>query len=104
MHLRKRSFYDACEIDIEPAIHIRRKAGLHAYFGSTEVHGFFDTSKDFIIGKKVSLLVPIRPAECAKTAVLDADVGEVDVSIDDISDDVTYLLASKFIGGQHQHL
>src|SRR6185369_3563616 len=101
VHLRNGSFYDAREIDVEPSVRIWRKAGLHANLSGTQIYCFFDPANDLIVRKKVSLFVPVRTAERAKTAVLDAHVGKVDIAVDDIGNDVAYLLASKFIGRKH---
>ena len=48
------------------------------------------------------MLVPIGAAESAKTAVLDADVREVDVAIDDVGDDVADLSLPQFVGCHEQ--
>ncbi len=47
-------------------------------------------SNYFLGGKKVSFLFSKIAAEGAKTALLDADVGKVDVSVDDVGDGVAH--------------
>src|SRR2546425_190991 len=54
---------------------------------------------------RISADVPgsVVAAEGAERAVLDADVGEVDVAVDDVGDDVTRLAAPQLIGDARHH-
>ena len=50
--------------------------------------------------QEVALLLAVVAAERAEAAVLDADVGEVDVAIDDVGDDVAGLAAAQLVGDE----
>ena len=53
---------------------------------------------DLLDGQEVSLLAAPGPRERAEAARLDADVGEVDVAVDDVADLVADLRAAEVIG------
>ena len=49
--------------------------------------------------QEVALFLAVVAAERAEGAVLDADVGEVDVAVDHVGDDVADLLGAQLVGG-----
>src|SRR5581483_1500969 len=51
---------------------------------------------------KVGVRLARRAAEGAEATADEADVGEVDVAVDDISDRVADAMAADVIGGEHQ--
>ena len=51
---------------------------------------------------EVSILLARRAAEGAEAAPYKADIGEVDVSIDDVGDHLTNAFAPDAIGGKNQ--
>ena len=52
------------------------------------------------IGQEVTFFGEMAAAEGAKAALLDADIGKIDVAIDDVADYVADGLGAQVIGGR----
>src|SRR5688572_22307820 len=76
-------------------LQIRMNAALHQDTGATESDRFFDLFVDHMIRKNVSLRVALYPVERTERAKLLADIGVVDVAIDDIADDIIRMPADS---------
>ena len=61
-------------------------------------HASLRAADDLGYGQEVSFLLPVVAAEGAEAAALDADVGEVDVAVDHVGDQVAHGAATKLVG------
>ena len=68
------------EIGVQPA--------LHQDAGAAQVERLLDLGKDGFLGQNVALGVAHRPVERAEAAIFGAEVGVVDIAVDDIRDHV----------------
>ena len=84
MNARHSRLHGTRQLDIETAVHIRRKSCLHANFGGTHVHGFLRAADDLLKGQKVAFFVAVCTAEGAESAMLHADIREVHIAVDDV--------------------
>ena len=92
----------AREIDVVAAVQLRRQPGLDADLGARRDPTPPRAPHDLLDGQEVALLLAVVAAERAEAAVLDADVGEVDVAVDDVGDDVADLAPAQLVGGEGQ--
>ncbi len=88
----------AGEVDVVVAVHLGGKAGLDAHLGGAQIPGLAGTADDFFDGEEVGLLLAMVAREGAEAAVLDADVGEVDVAVDDVGHHVPHAAAPQLVG------
>ena len=72
---------------------------MDADFAGAQIARFGGAPDDLFDGQKVAFFREMAAAEGAKAALLDADVGEVDVAIDDVADDIADGLGAQLIGG-----
>ena len=92
----------AHQVDVEPAVELGGKAGLDAHLGRAELPRFAGAAHDLLGRQEVALFLAVVAAERAEGAVLDADVGEVDVAVHDVGDDVAGLPLAQLVGRGHQ--
>src|SRR5215471_20585121 len=97
-------FHGGRELDVEVSIHVGRQAGLNANFGRAHFNGLAHATKNLIQWKQVSLFAAIGAAECAKPAMLHADVREVDIAIDHIRNNFSDLTPPQFVSGGNGRL
>ena len=98
--LGQRRLDRAAEIDVEAAVELGRQPGLDADLGGAQLPGLLRAAHHLVDGQEVALLLAVVAAEGAEAAVLDADVGEVDVAVDDVGDDVARLPAAQLVGDE----
>ena len=91
MHLGHGGLDGPAEVDVVRAVELGGQPRLDAHLGGAHLPGLHGAADDFLQGKEVSLLLAVVAAEGAEGAVLDAHVGEVDVAIDDVGDEVAGL-------------
>src|SRR5262249_12950995 len=77
---------------------------LNAHFSGSEGLGLERAPDDFVDVEEVSLFAALSSREGAETARLGADIGEVDVSIDDVADLVADLPAPELIRGRQERV
>ena len=98
VHLRQGFLDGGAEADVQIALHLGRQAGLDAYLGGAVIPRFLGAADDFLDGEVVALLFAEIAAEGAEAATLDADIGEIDVAVDDVGGDVAHGAAAQFVG------
>src|SRR5262249_24822805 len=98
VHLRQGRLDGAAEIDVVRAVELRGQTRLDAHFGGTHLPGFHGAAYHLVEGQEVAFLLAVVAGESAEGAVLDAHVGEVDVPVHHVSDDVTCLPAAHLVG------
>src|SRR2546422_1937688 len=92
----------AREVDVVAPVELRRQPGLDADLGRAELPRLPRAPDDLVEGQQVPLLLAVVAAERAEAAVLDADVGEVDVAVDDVRHDVADLPAAQLVGDERE--
>ena len=102
MHLRK-ALLDAAEERLEPVdFEIGMNAALHEHTGAAHLDGFGDLLVDLIKVEEVALFAARTldgRIEGAERAVLGADVGVIDVAVDDVADNAVGMkLAADGVG------
>src|SRR5262249_41251773 len=102
MKLRRSSLQCLDQMQVKTPIQARGQACLNADLGRAQRLRLQGSADDFLDLQKVSLFTSLSSGEGAESAGLDADVGEVDVAVDDVADFVADLSASQLIGGGQQ--
>src|SRR3972149_2226851 len=102
MERRQRFFQCPAEFDVMPTVHAGRQAGLNANFGGAEVISFLGAPNDFLERQEIAFLGQMTAAEGAEAAGLDANVGKIDVAVNDVGDHVARGARAKMIGGGDQ--
>ena len=74
-------------------------AALHAELGGAELDRLVDPRGEVLLGDLVGVGRALALAEAAEGAADDADVGEVDVAVDDERDPVPGQLGPQLVGG-----
>src|SRR5207302_2760071 len=98
------AFDGAQEVAVEKAVEVAGKAALNANFGGAAVPGFLGAAHDLFEGERVGI-GGLRPAaKSAKAAANEANVGEINVAVDDVSDGLAGGLAPQIIRDSHQRL
>jgi hypothetical protein len=88
MQVDGKSLFDGAEQVLVPFdLEIGMKSALHEDAGAAEVEGLLDLLKDHFLRQNVAFCVSHGPVEGAKAAILGAEVGVVDIAIDDVGDD-----------------
>ena len=77
---------------------------LNADLRRAQIPGLTRTRHDVIEAAVVGILVVLMTREAAEAAAHVADVGEVDVAIDDVGDLVAHVLGTRQIRDAAQHL
>ena len=90
------------QVAVIKRLKLARQAALHADFARAEFPGFKGATLNFIEGMKVRIRLARRAAEGAEAATDEADVREVDVAVDDVSNHLADALAAYAVGGKHQ--
>ena len=62
------------------------QAALHQHARTAQIEGFLNLGEDGFLGKNITFGVAQRPVECAEGAVFGAEVGVIDIAIDDVGD------------------
>ena len=100
--IRQVGFQLAGQVDVEGAFHLGGQPGLDADLGRAEVRCLPCAADDLVEREEVALLLAEVAAERAEAAPFDADVGEVDVAVDDVGDAVAVDLPAQFVRRGHQ--
>ena len=87
------------QIAILEGRHIGIDAALHADFRRPARHGVGDLRQDGVVGMVVGVGFPFLALEAAELAADEADIGEVDVAIDDVGDFFADVLGAREVGG-----
>ena len=98
MHLGHARFDRAQQIEVVVAGQVGVDPALDAHFGRAPVPRFLRARGDLVVGQevRVGIVAPLR--ECAEAASHVTDVREVDVSVDDVRDDVADGVAPHVVG------
>src|SRR5512140_3048095 len=89
----------AQEVEIPVERDVRIVPALHEDLDRAHLFRFVDLGADLFVGQRPPFAVFWATIECAEAAVGDADVGVIDVAIDDIRHDALgMLLATNAIG------
>ena len=97
VHLGQGGLDGAAEIDVVAAVELRGQAGLDADLGRAELPRLDGAANHLVHREEVALLLAMVAAERAEAAMLDADVGEVDVAVHDVGDHVARLAAAHLV-------
>jgi len=81
---------------------IARKPTLNAYFGRAESPRFYRLTRHVVQRVKVGVFLSRPAAECAELASHETDIGEVDVAVDDVGNDVARKFGAQNIRGNQQ--
>ena len=102
VHLRNRRLDGAANAEIGLARVLRMDATLKAYLGGASLpclsRAAHDLVKGQVIGRAPQRLMRLTLGEGAELAAIVADIGVVDVAIDDVADNVAARRPAKFIG------
>ena len=79
-----------------------RQTALDADFGGTKIPCLDGLFRDLLRFKEVSIGLPRAAAEGAELASDETNVGEIDVAVHDVGDNVAGKLAAQEIGGDEQ--
>ncbi len=105
MHARHGIFHRAQQREIGRAVERRMDAALHADFGGAALPGFRGTARDFIerevVGLAAQIVGGLALGEGAEGAFVFADVGIVDVAVDDVAHGLAADLAPQGVGRVH---
>ena len=104
VHVRHRLLDGAQDVAVVPRVQAARQAALHAHLGGAHFPRFDGPLGDFLERQVVGVGRPRRGAEGAEGAADEADVGEVDVAVDHVGDDVTRDLPAQVIRHRRQRL
>ena len=103
MHIRNCRLDGAANAEIGLAGVIRMNAALKAHLGRAALPRFGRAANDFLKGKVIrrapQRLMLFALGEGAERAAVGADVGVVDVAVDDVADGVAADRSAKLIGG-----
>ena len=86
------------EVEVRRAGQLGVDAALHADLGGAELPGLLGPVGDLVEGERVGVGVGAPLGERAEPAADVADVGEVDVAVDDVGDVVADRLAAQVVG------
>ena len=103
VHLGHPGLHGGGEVEVGGAGQLRVDAALHAHLGRPERPGLLGPVGDLVQGQRVGVGVGAALRERAEPAADVADVGEVDVPVDDVGDLVADGLAAQVVG-QPDHL
>src|SRR5205085_7697667 len=79
-------------------------SALDQNLNATERFDFVDLGADLLEGKRVAFAVLWPTRKGAESAISDADVGVVDVAVDDVGDGVAGMLLLAHATGSHSQL
>src|SRR5580698_1476447 len=86
MHLRNRVLDGAQNVAIEKAVEIARQSALDADLGGAAVPGFSRFLYKMFGGMRIGVGGSGAARETAEATADEADIGEIDVAVDDVSD------------------
>ena len=86
------------QIAILEGRHVGIDAALHADFGGSARDRIGDLRDDGVVGMVVGIGFPFLALEAAELAADEADIGEVDVAIDDVGDFLADVFGAREIG------
>ena len=105
VHVGRRFLHRAAEVEIGLAGVVGVDAALHADFGGAALpgldHAALHLVEPEVVGLAAQVLGQLALGEGAELALEVADVGVVDVAVDDVGDDVAARLAPQRVGGAH---
>src|SRR5215469_17744053 len=104
MYLGNSAFDGAQEIAVEKTVQVAGQSTLNANFGRTAIPGFLRAAHHFLAGKRVSIGGLRSAPKSAKAAANEANVGEINVAVDNVSDGLTHGFATQMIGDLYQGL
>ena len=87
----------AKKVAIIKTVEVSWEPALDADFGGSAIDGFADAAEDFVARERISIRGTGTAAKSAKAAADKADVGEIDVAIDDVGDGVTDGFAAETV-------
>jgi hypothetical protein len=95
-------FYGTKNVAVMKLGKIVRKTALNADFRGSELPGFDCLLRHLIECEEVSIRLAWTAAEGAELASDETDVGEIDVAVDHISNDVAAELGAQEVGGDQE--
>ena len=102
VHPRSCVFYRPQYVPIVVRGQIPRQATLNTNFCGADGPSFFRLACHLIQSKKIRVVLARPAAECAELAAYKTNIGEVDVAVYDIRDDIACEFAAQRIGGDQQ--
>ena len=105
VHLRHGLLHGMHDVDVGGAGVLGVDAALHAHFGAASGPGFAHAALDFlraqVVGAAAQVFRQLALGEGAELALEVADVGVVDVAVDDVGDAIAVAFLPQPIGGLH---
>src|SRR5215472_16124580 len=101
VHARKSAFDGTAEGAIEKAVEEAGQSALDANFSGAAIPGFLRTAHDFVKRERISISGLRASAKSAETATDKADVGEIDVAVDDVGDGFPDRFVAEMVGDGH---
>jgi hypothetical protein len=101
VHVRQRFLNGSAKPDVQIPLHLRRQTSLDADFCRAVVPSLLGSPNYFLDWEIVALFFAEVAAESAEPTTLDANVGEIYVSIYYVSYDISDRAPPQFIGHQH---
>ena len=102
MHPGYGLFHGGNDVDIGLSGIVRMDPTLHTDLGGTPVPGFLATTRQFLCGQVIGLaaqvLTLLALGERAELTLEVADIGVVDVAVNDVTDGIAIALLAQFIG------
>ena len=102
VHPRYRFLHRAQDVPIMKRRQLTRQASLNANFGGANLPGVDGFLCDLIEVQEIRVGVARPPAEGAKFASHEADVGEIDVAIDDVGHQIAHQFSAQHIRRHQQ--
>src|SRR5439155_9471488 len=90
------------DVPVGEGVHVGVDAPLHAHLGGAAADRFLHLAEHEVQAVGVSVGLPALPLEGAELAVHEADVGEIDVAVDDVGDLVADVGGAHGVGGADQ--
>ena len=101
VHAGNGSFYGAQNVAVVERRQIARQAALDADFSGAQFPGSL-LCGPCLRGMKVRVGLSRAAAEAAKLAADETDVGEIDIAVDHVGDNVADQIRSQRVGGRQQ--
>ncbi len=86
VHLRKLLLHPLKQLEIVVQREIRMDASLKQHSGPAEIHRLLNFLSQLVAGQEIPLRIPRTAIERAEAALVDTDIGVVDVAVDDVGD------------------
>src|SRR5579871_5698438 len=102
VHARYRLLYRAQNIPIVKGRQVARQSALDAHLGCTDLRGLGCFLRNFIRGQKISVRLARTAAESAEFTADKTDIGEINIAIDNVANDISGQFTAQSIRRNQQ--